>query len=186
MNHIHTDQAAPEQLASVDLNLVVAFDALARERSVTRAAQRVGVTQSAMSHALRRLRDLLGDELLVRGRSGMVLTPRADALVVPLRSGLVTLGRALSEPSEFDPAGARRAFCIASPDLFDVLVIPPLLERIGKEAPGVDIRVIPIDERRLPEQLETGEVDVAITPLIERTGDGRVDDDAPGLLRRTL
>jgi DNA-binding transcriptional LysR family regulator len=170
----------------MDLNLVVAFDALARERSVTRAAQRVGITQSAMSHALRRLRDLLGDELMVRGRSGMVLTPRAESLAVPVRSGLVTLGRALSEPARFEPASARRAFCMASPDLFDVLVLPPLLERIRVEAPGVDIRVIPIDERQLPDQLETGEVDVAITPLIDRTDDEQAEGDAPGLLRKKL
>jgi DNA-binding transcriptional LysR family regulator len=187
MNIVHDPpSAAPERLASIDLNLVVAFDALARERSVTRAAHRVGVTQSAMSHALRRLRDLLGDELLVRGRSGMVLTPRAESLVVPLRSGLVTLGRALTEPTGFEPASARRAFCIASPDLFDVLVVPPLLARIRNEAPGVDIRVITIDDDRLADQLETGEVDVAITPLIDRTENEPVQDDAPGLLRKKL
>ncbi len=173
-------------MASIDLNLVVAFDALARERSVTQAARRVGVTQSAMSHALRRLRDLLEDELLVRGRSGMVLTPRAESLVVPLRSGLVTLGRALSEPVRFEPAVARRAFCIASPDLFDVLVVPLLLERIRDEAPGVDIGVIPIDDQRLADRLETGEVDVAITPLIDKTDDEPAEDGAPGLLRTKL
>ena len=186
MNDPHSGEPGPEQLSRVDLNLVVAFDALARELSVTRAAQRVGVTQSAMSHALRRLRDLLGDELLVRGRGGMVLTPRGDSLVVPLRSGLVTLGRALSQPIAFEPASARRAFCIASPDLFDVLVVPSLLERIRDEAPGVDVRVTSIDDRRLPDQLETGEVDVAITPLIEQIGSEAAGDSAPGLLRRTL
>jgi DNA-binding transcriptional LysR family regulator len=187
MNSTHTgDEAAPEQLASVDLNLMVAFDALARERSVTQAARRVGITQSAMSHALRRLRDLLGDELLVRGRSGMVLTPRAESLAVPVRSGLVTLGRALSEPARFEPASARRAFCLASPDLFDVLVVPPLLERIRAEAPGIDIRVIPIDERQLGSQLETGEVDVAIIPRIDRAEDEQAEGDAPRLLRKKL
>jgi DNA-binding transcriptional LysR family regulator len=187
MNQVHdVAPAAPERLAAIDLNLVVAFDALARERSVTRAAHRVGVTQSAMSHALRRLRDLLGDQLLVRGRSGMVLTPRAESLVVPLRSSLVTLGRALTEPPEFEPASARRSFCIASPDLFDVLVVPRLLARIRNDAPGIDIRVITIDDERLADQLETGEVDVAITPLIDRTENGPVQEDAPGLLRRKI
>ena len=170
----------------MDLNLVVAFDALARELSVTRAAQRVGVTQSAMSHALRRLRDLLGDELLVRGRSGMVLTPRADSLVVPLRSGLVTLGRALSQPIRIR-AGVR------APRILHRFAgsvrrasRPPLLERIRDEAPGVDVRITSIDDRRLPDQLETGEVDVAITPLIEQIGSEAAGDGAPGLLRRTL
>jgi DNA-binding transcriptional LysR family regulator len=186
MNRIHIADATPEQLAKVDLNLLVAFDALARERSVTRAAHRVGVTQSAMSHALRRLRELLEDQLLVRGHGGMVLTPRAESLVVPLRSGLLTLGRALSEPPDFDPAAARRAFCIASPDLFDVLVVPALLERIREEAPGVDVTIIPVDARRLPDQLETGDVDVAITPSIDEPVNESADDGGRGLLRRTL
>jgi DNA-binding transcriptional LysR family regulator len=180
MNDAH-DAVTPEQLAAVDLNLIVAFDALARECNVTRAAQRVGVTQSAMSHALRRLRDLFGDPLLVRGQSGMALTPRAESLVVPLRSGLVTLGRALTQPGRFEPASARRAFCLAAPDLFDVLAIPPLLARIRRDAPGVDIAVVPMGERRLADRLETGEVDVAVVPQVE---DEPGASNAPGLVRR--
>lgn len=176
----------PGELAGVDLNLLVAFDALARELNVTRAAQHVGVTQSAMSHALRRLRELFGDPLLVRGRGGMVLTPRADALVVPLRSGLMTIARALASPSTFDPRSARRGFRIASPDLFDVLVIPPLLERIRQEAPGIDIGVLPVDERRLADQLETGEVDTAVVPQVDDPRFQPRTLSAPGLLRRTL
>lgn len=186
MNHVHDETGAePELLARVDLNLLVAFDALARERNVTRAAARTGVTQSAMSHALGRLRDLLGDPLFVRGRGGMVLTPRAEELVVPLRAGLTTLGRALHEPATFDPATARRAFRLASPDLFDVLAIPSLLERVRREAPGVDLVVAPLVERGLLEQLETGELDVAIVPQVDRTG--RAPHTPPaGLLQRRL
>ena len=178
--------ASPEQLAGVDLNLIVAFDALARERSVTRAAHGMGVTQSAMSHALRRLRDLIADPLFIRGRGGMTLTPRAASLVVPLRSGLATIGRALTQPNPFEPRSARRAFCIASPDLFDVLAIPPLLARIRHEAPGVDIAVVPANERRLPEQLETGDVDVAVMAHIEESRAEGPLASAPGILRRTL
>lgn len=188
MNTVHEmDQAAlPEQLATVDLNLLVAFDALVRERHVTRAAERVGLTQSAMSHALGRLRTLLGDPLLVRGRGGMTLTPRAESLIVPLRSGLVILGRALSEPAEFHPESARRAFAIAAPDLFHVLAIPPLLERVRSQAPGVDIAVSDLSERRLPEQLETGEIDVAIVPQMDVPSAPPAGPSAPGLVRRTL
>jgi DNA-binding transcriptional LysR family regulator len=175
-----------QQLAGVDLNLILAFDALARERSVTRAAQNMGVTQSAMSHALRRLRALFDDPLLVRGRGGMALTPRAESLAVPLRSGLVTIGRALTQPSRFEPRSARRAFCLASPDLFDVLAIPPLLARVRRDAPGVDIAIVPANEGRLPEQLETGEVDVAIVAHIEEARAEGPTMSAPGLLRRTL
>lgn len=193
MNGLHEGSPAeerqgvtPEDLSAFDLNLIVAFDALARERSVTAAAVRVGVTQSAMSHALRRLRDVLGDPLLVRGRGGMVLTPRAEALVVPLRSGLVTLGRALTQPAGFEPGTARRAFCLATPDLFDVLAIPLLLERIRKEAPGVTITIVPSNPGRLPEQLETGEIDAAVVPQVEESLPEHSERSAPGLVRRLL
>jgi DNA-binding transcriptional LysR family regulator len=175
--HIGTDD-----LVGVDLNLIVAFDAMAREQSVTRAARRLGVTQSAVSHALRRLRELLGDPLLVRGRSGMVLTPRAQALVVPVRTGLLTLQRALSQPTSFDPTTAKRAFAIVSPDLFDLIVMPQLLERVRRDAPGVDIAVVASEPRRLAERLETGEVDIAVVPRVE----GVPREDPPGVLRRTL
>jgi DNA-binding transcriptional LysR family regulator len=186
MNAIHDpERGSPEQLAAIDLNLLVAFDALARERSVTRAAERVGVTQSAMSHALARLRGLLGDPLLVRGSAGMALTARAEGLVVPLRSGLVTLGRALAEPALFEPQAAQRAFSVASPDLFDVLAVPRLLERIRIEAPGVDLAFVPVTDRRLPERLETGEIDVAIVPEVLSPG-ARPAALGTGLVRRTL
>ena len=178
MNDIH-------DLVGVDLNLFVAFDALARERSVTLAARRLGVTQSAMSHTLRRLRELLGDPLLVRGQGGMVLTPRAEALVVPLRSSLVALGRTLTESTQFDPKTAERTFRLATPDLFDVLAIPPLLHRIRKEAPNVDLHVVPVQRRRLADELETGDVDLAVIP--ESTAlESHLSDAAPGLSQRTL
>jgi DNA-binding transcriptional LysR family regulator len=180
------EEAALTELARIDLNLVVAFDALAREGNVTRAAERVGVTQSAMSHALRRLRDLLGDPLLVRGQAGMLLTPRAEALRVPLRSGLITLGRALSRPEVFEPESARRAFRLASPDLFDVLVLPRLLERMRQEAPGVDLVIVSTEGRRLADSLETGEVDVAIAPRIDGPDSTIPALRGSSLLRRTL
>lgn len=186
MHVMHEHGTSTEQLAALDLNLVVAFDALARERSVTRAAERMGLTQSAMSHALGRLRVLLDDPLLVRGRGGMMLTPRAESLVVPLRGGLVAIGRALGQPTEFDPKTARRAFTIASPDLFDILAIPLLLQRMRDEAPYIDLAVTPIDGRRLSDQLETGEVDVAIVPQVDEVRTQGADGGDSGLRRRTL
>jgi len=154
-----------DQLHRIDLNLLVALDALARERSVTKAAERAGVTQSAMSHTLRRLRELFDDPLLVRGRGGMVLTPRAEALAVPLRSGLVSLARTLAEPQPFEPEHASRTFRIVSPDLFDALVLPTLLQRIGQQAPSVDLAIVPTPTR-LSDSLETGDVDLAIYPVL--------------------
>jgi len=181
--HVARDGSSPEELAAIDLNLLVAFDALARERSVTAAARRIGVTQSAMSHALRRLRALLGDPVFVRGASGMVLTARAESLVVPLRSGLVTLGRALAHPARFDPATARRGFRIASPDLFDVLVIPPVLERMRERAPGVDISISALELARLYDWLASGELDAAVVPQLEGAPPSAA---GTGLVRRVL
>lgn len=176
--------ALPEQLSGVDLNLVVAFDALAREGSVTRAARRIGVTQSAMSHALRRLRTLLRDPVLVRTASGMVLTARAESLVAPVQSGLMMLGRALLGEAAFEPQRARRAFTVASPDLFDVLVMPPLLARVREEAPGVDLKLVAARGRALEAKLETGEVDIGIVPRFD--GPPGDEEARPGLVRRTL
>ncbi len=186
MNHMHEALGLHERLARVDLNLMVAFDALARERNVTRAAERTGVTQSAMSHALGRLRDLLGDPLLVRGRGGMMLTPRAEALVVPLRSGLSALDRALDQPAVFEPASSRRVFRLASPDLFDLLAVPRLLERVQAQAPGVDLVVAPLVERGLLERLETGELDVAIVPRLDPPRGGEAEPAPAGLMQRRL
>src|SRR5690606_7812147 len=130
-------------LARIDLNLIVAFDALARDANVTAAATRLGVTQSAMSHRLRRLRELFGDPLLVRTRGGMALTPRAEALVVPVRSALSGVARALSDPGEFVPARAGRTFRIVAPDLFDALALAPMLELLRREAPGISLTMVP-------------------------------------------
>ncbi len=156
---------AATDLHRIDLNLLVALDALTRERSVTKAAERAGVTQSAMSHTLRRLRELFDDPLLVRGRGGMVLTPRAEALAVPLRSGLVSLARTLAEPQPFAPEHASRTFRIVSPDLFDTLVLPTLLQHLGRQAPSIDLAVVPMP-KRLADTLETGDVDLAIYPVL--------------------
>jgi len=189
MHRVHDRAAAsgsPEQLSRIDLNLLVAFDALAREGSVTRAAQRVGLTQSALSHALRRLRELLDDPLLVRGQKGMVLTPRGEALVMPLRSGLVMLAHALSEPSAFAPASAQRTFCLASPDLFDAVVVPPLLLRVRDQAPGIDLSIVPVNDPQMPARLETGDVDFAVVPEVERSRTAPPQPAAQGLVRKRL
>ncbi len=160
MNMAHSSPS----LHGIDLNLLAAFDALSEEVSVTKAAARAGVTQSAMSHTLRRLRELLDDPILVRGRGGMVLTPRAEALRVPIRAALGDLSRALAEPVEFDPATSSRGFRLLAPDLFSIIVLPVLLQRLGREAPEVDLTVTPVPGL-LATSLETGEVDLAIVPV---------------------
>ena len=161
------------RLGDINMNLLLALEALLAEVSVTRAARRVHVTQSAMSHNLAQLRELLGDPLLIRGRGGMALTPRAEALVAPLQLGLRQLQRALSEEAGFDPASTTRGFTLAMGDFVAVLLMPALLERLRTAAPGITLEVAAIDRRRAPELLESGEQDLAVGVRFEA---------APGLV----
>ncbi len=129
-------------LNSLDLNLLVALDALLREANVSRAAMRIGLSQPATSHALQRLRDLLGDPLLVRAGARMELTPRALALRSPLAQALDQV-RGLFVPEEFDAARSDRHFRLMMPDLAVELLMPPLMEKITQAAPNVTIDVVP-------------------------------------------
>jgi DNA-binding transcriptional LysR family regulator len=129
-------------LNSLDLNLLVALDALLKEASVSRAAMRVGLSQPAASHALQRLRDVLGDPLLVRVGAKMELTPRAQALRGPLAQTLDQV-RGLFLPDEFDAGRSERHFRLMMPDLAVELLMPPLMEKVTKQAPGVTIDVVP-------------------------------------------
>jgi DNA-binding transcriptional LysR family regulator len=129
-------------LASLDLNLLVALDALLLEANVSRAAVRVGLSQPAMSHALQRLRDMLGDPLLVRTGARMELTPRAHALRGPLSQALDQVRR-LFVAEEFDAASSERQFRLMMPDLAVELLMPPLMEKIGAVAPNVRLDIVP-------------------------------------------
>lgn len=129
-------------LASLDLNLLVALDALLGEASVSRAAQRIGLSQPAASHALGRLRDIVGDPLLVRVGARMQLTPRAQALRAPLAETLEQV-RGLFVADGFDPATSTRRFALMIPDLVVDLLMPSLVERVGAQAPHVRLDVVP-------------------------------------------
>ena len=129
-------------LTSLDLNLLVALDALLREANVSRAAMRIGLSQPAASHALQRLRDLIGDPLLVRNGARMELTPRALALRVPLAQALDQV-KALFVPDAFDPARSERQFRLMMPDLAVELLMPRFMEKITRAAPNVRIDVVP-------------------------------------------
>ena len=129
-------------LARTDLNLLVALDALLAERSVTRAAARIGIGQSAMSHNLARLRELFGDELLTRGPVGMQPTPRALALADPVRIALAQIETLVSPEQAFDPATAERVFRIGLPDSVEVLVGPALLAYVCEHAPGHSLSLL--------------------------------------------
>lgn len=149
-------------LGRIDLNLLVHLDALLREKSVTRAASRVGIGQSAMSHNLARLRELFGDELLTRGSEGMRLTPRAAALLEPVQTMLAQVEAMVSRDRVFDPATAARTFRFGLPDSMEILIMPALLARMREVAPGIHLRLYNFDASRLLDDLDADELDLAI------------------------
>jgi DNA-binding transcriptional LysR family regulator len=158
-----------------DLQQVVVLHALLESRSVTGAAARLGVTQSAVSHALKRLRTRLRDPLLVRTREGTVLTPRAEALLAPLTSGLEAIEGALDRVEPFDPH-AKHAFTLVATDLLGIVLLPLLVERIAAEAPGVDLRVRSL-VKGADRGLDSNDVDLVLTG---------VPTEGAGLVRQRL
>lgn len=149
-------------LSRVDLNLLVALDALLTERSVTKAAARIGIGQSAMSHNLARLRDLFGDELLTRGAKGMQPTPRALALADPVRIALAQIETLVSRDETFNPATAERVFRIGLPDSVEVLVGPALLTYVCAHAPGIRFRFYAAEGQGLLDHLDADRLDLGI------------------------
>src|ERR1039458_1525670 len=128
-------------LKRVDLNLLVAFDALISERSVTHAARRLSVGQSAMSSTLARLRKLFDDPLLIRHGRGLIATPLAESLAKQVRDVLDQIESILADPTDFDPARAQRTFTIIASDVLSVILLKPLRARLAVDAPGVRVRV---------------------------------------------
>ncbi|WP_199188532.1 LysR family transcriptional regulator, partial [Haliangium sp. UPWRP_2] len=128
-------------IAELDVGLLLALDALLRERQVTRAARRVGLTQSAMSHALRRLRAIFDDPLFVRSPGGMLPTPRAAQLGEPLGRVLGELLRLTTKPAPFAPAQLAGRMALLTTEYLDVVLLPQLLSHLMKEAPRLDLEV---------------------------------------------
>jgi DNA-binding transcriptional LysR family regulator len=147
-------------LSSLDLNLLRVFDALAEEGSVTRAGSRLGMTQSAVSHALGRLRHVLQDELFVRGPDGMRPTARAQEIAPRLRRGLDQLQFAL-EPAAFVPGQTQRRFTLAVGAYVGTVLVPAFIARVRQEAPLAQVRFQSIGET-LGDDLQSGRVDLAI------------------------
>ncbi len=146
-------------LRRIDLNLLVVFDAVATARSVTAAADRLALSQPAVSHALGRLRISLGDPLFVRGRKGLTLTPRAADLVGPAREVLDAIGRAVAPP-RFDPGETRRVFRLGATEYAALTVVPPLVRALHAQAPGATFELQHLDERMV-DRLESGVLDLA-------------------------
>jgi DNA-binding transcriptional LysR family regulator len=144
-----------------DLNLLIVFDAVMQERSVTRAGGRIGLSQPAVSHALSRLRHMLKDELFVRTPEGMAPTPRAEQLAEPLRRALNDMQLAL-EPETFVPREATRQFVIAVNNYAAVILASPLMMAVTAAAPGIRLDLRPTGLRELAALLDRGELDLAI------------------------
>ncbi len=174
------------RLEEINLNLLLALDVLLAEENVTRAAQRMGVTQSAMSRSLATLRTLFKDELLIRVGNEMQPTPYAAALKVGLRNNLADLQRLLRTAGVFDPSIEKGTIRIAAAGHLAALVGPHLVSTFENEAPGLDLRIEQLDGARLAGAIANG-VDVALGPALDlgQVVDSRIlfQDDFACLVR---
>jgi DNA-binding transcriptional LysR family regulator len=146
---------------TLDLNLLRVFDEVMVERNLTRAARNLSMTQPAVSNALRRLRDALGDELLVRAGYGMEPTPKALSLWPAVRAALESLREAIA-PADFHPGDARETFVLAMADATAAMLVPQLMRRLEVEAPGITLRIRPLTTRDPRGVLAAAEVDAAV------------------------
>jgi DNA-binding transcriptional LysR family regulator len=158
----------------LDLNLLLTLDALLTEGSVTRAAKRLHLSQPAVSAQLARLREALGDPLLLPAPRGMRPTLRAESLRAPLREALDGLARAIAPPAPFVPAAADRTWRVAASDYCGATVVAPVLAGLRAEAPGARLAILQIAPAHLVSQAESGEIDLAF----------HTTEDAPDTLRR--
>ncbi|MGO4596334.1 LysR substrate-binding domain-containing protein [Terrabacter sp. 2RAF25] len=150
-------------LHRVDLNLLVAFDMLMTERSVTRAAQRLSVGQSAMSSTLNRLRKLFDDPLLIREGRGLVATPLAESLAISVGELLTGIDSVLSQRDRFDASSAERTFSIIANDYLTMTFLQPLIARLSTDAPGIRLRIFPTGDD-FAEQLRGHRADLLVIP----------------------
>lgn len=147
----------------LDLNLLVALDALLAERNISRAGERLHLSQPAMSNALARLRSFFGDELLAAQGRQMVLTPRALGLIEPVRDVLMRIDSTITTPPLFDPAQSTRTFVLLLSDFTTAVFIPPLLEALYQQARGICLELRTLNDKPA-EQLEQGDADLLIIP----------------------
>jgi DNA-binding transcriptional LysR family regulator len=151
----------------MDLNLFVMFDVIYAERNLTRAAEMLNITQPAVSNALNRLRMVFDDELFIRKPHGMEPTPVADNIISQVREALTLLNFSLNEGATFDPVRSEKIFRFSMNDLSQFLLLPPLLEKLQIQAPGVGASCFYVGREGLAKELASGQIDIAIdAPLI--------------------
>jgi DNA-binding transcriptional LysR family regulator len=158
---IHLSDGLSTNFKNLDLNLLRVFDAVMAERNLTRAGSRLSMTQPAVSNALRRLREALGDDLVVRAGYGVEPTPQAQALWPAVRGALSQLQEALV-PEPFDACSATNTFVLVMADATAAVLVPPLIRRVETDAPRISIRVTPLTTREPRSLLEAGEADLAV------------------------
>lgn len=149
-------------LLSLDLNLLRVFDEIYAHRNLTQPAERLGVTQSALSHNLRRLREIFHDELFVRQGMSMEPTARANALHAPVRRIMETVSSEVLAMSHFEPGSAQREFSLAMVDMAEVVFLPPLMQHLKKHAPGCKICTRRMPNEGIADALEAGSIELAI------------------------
>ena len=167
-------------ISRIDLNLLVVLDAIYTEGGITRAAEKLHLTQPAISHSLGRLRELFRDELFTREGRAMVPTPLARNLIEPVRRALRGLETTLNELERFDPASTQRRFNLAVRDSFEAVVLPPLLRQVTRAAPSIDVAAVQVSRRELESELAAGALDLALDvllPLSEQVQRKRITAD---------
>jgi LysR family transcriptional regulator, mexEF-oprN operon transcriptional activator len=151
------------EFRGIDLNILLAFSALMRERSVTLAARRLLLGPSAVSMSLKRLRELFDDPLLIRGKEGLVPTPKAQELAAQVEQVLSNIHSIFFQNDAFDPTKVIRHFRFGAPDELEVSLVPILLKTLLEQAPGIRLSVRNINFRTTTAALDSGEVDLALT-----------------------
>ncbi len=158
------------ELKDIDLNLLVVMQRMFKARSVSRAAEQLGLSQPAVSNALARLRKLLGDPLFVRTPAGMLPTPLAQQFAAPLAQALTTLQAALNQRAAFAPAHSERVFKVGMTDIGEIYFLPTLTDALARAAPGVALSTVRNTAVNLKEEMEAGHVDLAIGLLPQLKG----------------
>jgi DNA-binding transcriptional LysR family regulator len=149
-------------LKDIDLNLLVVFTQLLQERRVSAVADKLGLTQPAVSNALNRLRRLVGDELFLRTSRGMEPTPYAYQLAEPIAYALSTIHSTLNHRTTFDPAKSTRKFTIGMSDVGEISFLPILMDKLERIAPGVSVSTVRNTTINLQDEMEAGHVDLAV------------------------
>lgn len=162
-----------KKTSRVDLNLFVVFDAIYREGNLTRASQKLNLSQPAVSHALGRLRENFDDPLFERSGKGVAPTPLAKAIVGRIRAALTEFESVLSEGLAFDPAKSEREFIIVCRDVLEATALSPLMKILQVQAPGVRLRSIRVPRKELESALASGRVDIAADVMLPLSKDVR-------------